>query len=244
MPRRRSSVQDLAVAFAAGAVAMLLLTLAIRSYPTSSGIDGEGTDTGSPRPTVESILPSRRDQPSAAVARPDAGHDIQPPETDHGTRKPPAGDASASLRTLRARNLLIPVTGITRDQLQSSFSDTRSGSRSHEAIDILAPRRTPVRAVEDGVIAKLFLSKAGGTTVYQFDPSGDYAYYYAHLEGYAPGLKDGAEVRRGQTIGFVGTSGNAPPETPHLHFAIFKLTAEKTWWEGEPIDPYAVWSGG
>jgi len=86
----------------------------------------------------------------------------------------------------------------------------------------------------------LFTSKAGGLTVYQFDPSSTYAYYYAHLERYASGLTDGDHVRRGQLLGYVGTSGNAPPDTPHLHFAIFKLTDKKRWWEGSPIDPFAV----
>jgi murein DD-endopeptidase MepM/ murein hydrolase activator NlpD len=97
-----------------------------------------------------------------------------------------------------------------------------------------------VLAVEAGTVAKLFLSNAGGLTVYQFDPRSTYAYYYAHLERYADGLKDGDDVRRGQVIGYVGTSGNAPRDTPHLHFAIFRLTDEKRWWQGTAIDPYPV----
>jgi peptidoglycan LD-endopeptidase LytH len=109
-----------------------------------------------------------------------------------------------------------------------------------EALDILAPRNTPVKAVEGGRIARLFSSKAGGITIYQFDPSEQYCYYYAHLERYADGLAEGAKIQKGQVIGYVGTSGNAPKDTPHLHFAIFKLTAERRWWEGTPIDPYDV----
>jgi len=120
------------------------------------------------------------------------------------------------------------------------IDERRSGSRAHEAIDILAPRNTPVKAIEGGTIARLFESKAGGITVYQFDPTEAYCYYYAHLERYAEGLREGDKVRKGQVIGYVGTSGNAPKNTPHLHFAIFKLTAEKHWWEGTPIDPYDV----
>jgi len=116
----------------------------------------------------------------------------------------------------------------------------RGSSREHEAIDILAPRNTPVLAVEDGTVAKLFLSKAGGNTIYQFDPSGQYCYYYAHLERYADGLKEADKVSRGQVIGYVCTSGNAPKNTPHLHFAVFRLTPQKHWWEGSPIDPYDV----
>src|SRR4029079_1891914 len=124
--------------------------------------------------------------------------------------------------------------------LRDSFGEGRTDSRKHEAIDILAPRNTPIVAVEDGTVAKLFNSKAGGITVYQFDPTTTYVYYYAHLERYAAGLIEGARLRRGQVIGYVGTSGNAPKDTPHLHFAIFKLTEKKRWWEGAAIDPYDV----
>lgn len=141
---------------------------------------------------------------------------------------------------LAKRDLDIPVEGVKANALVRSFEDRRSGSRAHEALDILAPRNTPVKAVEDGTIARLFESKAGGITVYQFDPTEQYCYYYAHLERYAEGLREGDRVRKGQVIGYVGTSGNAPKNTPHLHFAIFKLTAAKHWWEGTPIDPYDV----
>ena len=94
-------------------------------------------------------------------------------------------------------------------------------------------------AVEDGAIARLFESKAGGTTVYQFDPATKFVYYYAHLERYADGLKEGHHVLRGQALGFVGTSGNAPKDTPHLHFAIFRLGPERHWWQGTAVNPYA-----
>lgn len=137
------------------------------------------------------------------------------------------------------RDLVIPVEGVSADNLVPSFEDAR-GSRKHEALDILAPMGTPVRAVEGGRIARLFNSKAGGITIYQFDPSERYCYYYAHLSRYADGLREGDRVSRGQTIGYVGITGNAPKDTPHLHFAIFRLTPEKHWWEGSPIDPYPV----
>jgi murein DD-endopeptidase MepM/ murein hydrolase activator NlpD len=137
------------------------------------------------------------------------------------------------------RGLEIPVEGIAAEQLVRSFDDAR-GERKHQAIDILAPKGTPVVAVEDGRIARLFNSKAGGITIYQFDPSERYCYYYAHLDGYASGLRENDFVRKGQVIGYVGVTGNAPKDTPHLHFAVFRLTAEKRWWEGAPIDPYDV----
>jgi murein DD-endopeptidase MepM/ murein hydrolase activator NlpD len=155
------------------------------------------------------------------------------------TGKEPAVTA-APPEDLARRDFEIPVEGVKPDQLVRSFEDQRSGSRTHEALDILAPRNTPVKAVEDGKIARLFESKAGGTTIYQFDPTEQYCYYYAHLERYADGLREGDSVRKGQVIGYVGTSGNAPKNTPHLHFAIFKLTAAKHWWEGTPIDPYDI----
>lgn len=143
-------------------------------------------------------------------------------------------------RELKNRNLAVPVEGIRRDALVNSFHDERSQGRRHEAIDILAPQGTPVLAVEDGVIARLFRSAQGGITVYQYDPSQQYVYYYAHLDRYAENLNEGDRVRRGQVIGYVGTTGNAPRNTPHLHFAIFKMSDEKKWWQGTPIDPHAI----
>jgi murein DD-endopeptidase MepM/ murein hydrolase activator NlpD len=143
------------------------------------------------------------------------------------------------LADLRNRHLGMPVRGMTSAALVESFDDARDGRR-HEAIDIPSPRNTPVLAVEDGTIAKLFQSKAGGTTIYQFDSTSTYAYYYAHLERYAEDLGEGRAVRRGDVIGYVGTSGNAPETLPHLHFAIFKLGPDRKWWEGTPIDPYQV----
>lgn len=151
-----------------------------------------------------------------------------------------SGEVADVAEELVERHLAMPVEGIQREALVNSFDDPRGGGRKHEALDILAPRNTPVLAVEAGAIAKLFTSAQGGLTIYQFDPSGQYVYYYAHLERYAESLHEGDNVRRGQVIGYVGTSGNAPRNTPHLHFAIFKMTGEKRWWEGTPIDPYGI----
>jgi peptidoglycan LD-endopeptidase LytH len=151
-----------------------------------------------------------------------------------------AGVSHADLADLRARNLLIPVQGIPAKALVSSFSDAR-GSRKHEAIDILAPRGTNVLAVEDGTVAKLFTSEAGGLTIYQFDPDDRFVYYYAHLDRYAPWLKEDTPLKKGDVIGYVGTTGNAPETTPHLHFAISKLDADHRWWGGKALDPYLVW---
>lgn len=132
----------------------------------------------------------------------------------------------------------MPVVGARTMDLRDSFDEARGSSRRHEAIDILAPRGTPVVAVDEGKVAKLFTSKQGGLTVYQFDRNDSHAFYYAHLDRYANSLAEGTYLRRGDPIGFVGTSGNAPPDTPHLHFAIFELGPEKNWWQGKAIDPY------
>lgn len=150
--------------------------------------------------------------------------------------------AAYDLAVLRMRRLEVPVLGISAPALRDTFGDPRSGGRSHQALDIMAPRHHPVLAVEDGTIARLFSSRFGGLSIYQFDPTERYVYYYAHLERYAPALEEGDRVERGQIIGYVGTSGNAPPDAPHLHFAIHRLGADKRWWKGEPLNPYSVWS--
>ena len=148
---------------------------------------------------------------------------------------------AGSVEQLKRKHLEMPVDGVSRDRLHDSFDERRGGGlRRHEAIDIMAPRGTPVRAVEDARVAKLFRSVAGGLTIYLFDPTETFSYYYGHLDRYAPGLQDGQQVRRGDVIGYVGSTGNASEDAPHLHFAIFRLTEAKRWWEGIPIDPYDV----
>jgi murein DD-endopeptidase MepM/ murein hydrolase activator NlpD len=149
--------------------------------------------------------------------------------------------AAGAIADLRSRGLRLPIDDANIRAMEGDFAEGRDANgRAHEAVDILAQRNTPIRAVEDGTIAKLFESKAGGSTVYQYDPSGRFCYYYAHLERYAPGLREGLRVSRGDIIGYVGTSGNAPPNTPHLHFAVFELEADRRWWKGRAIDPYLI----
>jgi len=153
-----------------------------------------------------------------------------------------AGVALAAIGLLAAdamplRRLAIPVEGVRATELHDTFHEGRPG-HPHEAIDIAAPRGTRVLAVDDGKVAKLFTSVPGGLTVYQFDPDERFAYYYAHLDRYAEGLREGMRLRRGDVIGYVGTSGDAPPDAPHLHFAVFRLGPERQWWKGEAIDPF------
>ena len=138
--------------------------------------------------------------------------------------------------------LTIPVQGIAAAQLHDTFNEARSQGRVHEALDIMAPRGTPVIAVADGTVEKLFTSVPGGLTIYQFEPTGHYAYYYAHLDRYADGLQEKQAIKRGEVIGYVGSTGNADPSAPHLHFAIFELGPERKWWKGTAINPYPVFA--
>ncbi len=146
---------------------------------------------------------------------------------------------SAPAPAAAPQTLIVPVLGIPRSALRDNFGEARGAAR-HEAIDIAAPRGTPVLAVADGRVVKLFRSIPGGLTVYQFDPQSRYAYYYAHLDRCADTLKEGVLLKAGDTVGFVGSSGNASPEAPHLHFAIFELGPEKHWWQGRPLNPYPL----
>ena len=136
--------------------------------------------------------------------------------------------------------LMVPVDGIKLAGIKDNFDQPRGNERHHEALDIMAPKGTKVIAAADGKVAKLFTSKPGGLTIYEFDPTEKYAYYYAHLDRYADGLKEGAEIKRGDLIGYVGATGNADPNAPHLHFAVFELTPEKQWWKGTPVNPYPL----
>lgn len=139
--------------------------------------------------------------------------------------------------------LLLPVQGIASAQLQDTFTDARSEGRVHDAIDIMAAAGTPVLAVADGHVEKLFDSDKGGLTMYQFDPDGVHCYYYAHLQRYADGLAEKKQIKRGEVIGYVGSTGNANPQAPHLHFEVHVLGPEKQWWKGESINPYPLLTG-
>ncbi|HEY0334602.1 MAG TPA: M23 family metallopeptidase [Stenotrophomonas sp.] len=156
----------------------------------------------------------------------------------------PPSISSGPTTDTTAQGLSLPVQGITRTDLQDTFTDARSEGRVHDAIDIMSAEGTPVLAVADGTVEKLFDSKRGGLTIYQFEPSGRYAYYYAHLQRYADGLAEKQTLKRGQVIGYVGSTGNASAEAPHLHFAIFRLGPERRWWEGQALNPYPVLHDG
>jgi murein DD-endopeptidase MepM/ murein hydrolase activator NlpD len=150
---------------------------------------------------------------------------------------PPPARAEAPADPLAARRLLIPVKGLRREELRDNFDEKR-GMRRHHALDIMAKRGTPVVAVDDGRVVRVRRHLLGGLTVYQYDPEEKYAYYYAHLDRYANGLEEGQVLKRGELIGYVGSTGNAPASAPHLHFAITAMDHQKRWFRGKPVNPY------
>ena len=130
--------------------------------------------------------------------------------------------------------------GFSIERTKDSFRDRRGETRRHNAIDILAPRGTPVISADSGRILKLYRNNLGGLMVYASDAEGRYIYSYAHLDRYRHGLREGALIARGDTLGFVGTTGHAPPNTPHLHFAILRSNNVKRWSRGTPVNPFEV----
>jgi murein DD-endopeptidase MepM/ murein hydrolase activator NlpD len=138
------------------------------------------------------------------------------------------------------RDMLIPVVGMTSSRLQDTFDQGRDGERVHRALDIMAPRGTAVISADDGRILRIGANALGGNIIYATDPLNRVVYYYAHLDGYQPGLAAGATVARGDTLGFVGTTGNAPKDAPHLHFQVMRMPADGKYWDGDPINPYPL----
>jgi peptidoglycan LD-endopeptidase LytH len=158
-----------------------------------------------------------------------AGHHAQPGEPISG----PADDGAY----LSSRALMVPVVGVRPDQVSDTFREPRAGGRVHRALDILAPRGTPVVSADAGRVLRLRRNAAGGITIYAVDAGDRFVYYYAHLDRYAARLTEGKEVAKGEVIGYVGTTGNAPRNVPHLHFQIMKRPNAARWWDGEPVDP-------
>jgi len=155
----------------------------------------------------------------------------------------PANDLERfrDIEWLRDRHLVIPVAGVGRDRIEDTFVAGRDGGeRQHNAVDILAPRSTPVLAADDGVLLRMSSNNLGGITIFAADPDRRFVYYYAHLERYHSDMYVGRKLTKGDTIGYVGTSGNAPKDVPHLHFQIMRWPADGKFWAGEPINPYPI----
>lgn len=171
---------------------------------------------------------------------------IAPDPVDTAAASATATETSEKIRrrasVITSTELIIPVSNVSARALTDTWGASRSEGRTHEGIDIMAPAGTPVRAAADGRIVKFFDSERGGITIYQFDTSERFVYYYAHLSARAAGLAEGAVVSQGDVIGYVGMSGNAP--VPHLHFEIQRLTPERRWWEAESMNPYPLLVAG
>lgn len=222
---------------------------AAATVPTAHQAPTPGAAT-TPAPTLEAgpatplspVQATPIDPPAAAAhpvpGAPGAGKGAG--DSLAGMRPADTSGAGAMTASSSGMSLLVPVAGVKPAHIRDTYTQPRGNERMHEALDIAAPIGTPVYAVADGRIAKLFNSKPGGLTIYQFDPAEKYSYYYAHLDRYANALKEGQHVKRGELIGYVGTTGNADPAAPHLHFAMFELGPEKHWWQGKPVNPYPL----
>ena len=153
-----------------------------------------------------------------------------------------AGSVSSveAVNYLLARGMAIPVAGMPMSRLRDTFDEGRDAGRVHRALDILAPRGTAVIAADSGHILRIGTNTLGGNVIYATDPLGRIVYYYAHLDAFQPGVAQGAAIARGDTLGFVGTTGNAPRDTPHLHFQVMRMPPDGKYWDGEPINPYPL----
>ena len=197
---------------------------------------GSGTSDQQPLSSVSGTSDQQR------VSRASGSNDQRPLSGGSGTsdqQRVSTGD----VEYLRSEGLQIPVAGVNRSQLRDSFSDARGEGRRHEAIDIPAPRATPVVSASDGIVARLFNSRLGGTTLYCFDKTGQFVFYYAHLSGYADGIAERKPIRKGEVLAYVGNTGDAGPGNFHLHFSISKASTPWKWYGGDAIDPYPLLGG-
>jgi murein DD-endopeptidase MepM/ murein hydrolase activator NlpD len=217
------------------------------SQPNASGElqvppnDAARATAPTPAPTATEGTPPPDASPSAqasstpATASPSPTIDATPPASPT-----PVVHADARAADSSGARLLIPVAGVRAEQLQDTYTQSRSEGRTHNAIDIMAARNTPVVAAVDGTVVKLFQSERGGITLYQLGTDNRTVYYYAHLERYADGLAENRFMRRGELLGYVGDSGNAGRDNCHLHFSVWTITDPKRFWDGENINPYPL----
>jgi murein DD-endopeptidase MepM/ murein hydrolase activator NlpD len=153
------------------------------------------------------------------------------------------GSSGSDASYLLSRRIFVPVAGADMSKVEDSFYEPRDGGRTHRAIDILAPRGTPILSADDGKILRMTTSALGGISMYTVDTENRLVYYYAHMDHYNDAMSPGRTIARGDTLGYVGTTGNAPKDTPHLHFQVMRWPADGKYWNGDPIDPYAALGG-
>jgi murein DD-endopeptidase MepM/ murein hydrolase activator NlpD len=204
--------------------------------------NGDASATTPPNtPETTQSTPSTTPSPSAEASPAPSSPTSTPTPTSGAPQTSPNATAPAGGATsANASGLLIPVAGIRPEQLQDTYTQSRSAGRTHNSIDIMAARNTPVLAAADGQIIKLFNSERGGITLYQLGTDQRTVYYYAHLERYADGITENRFARRGELLGYVGDTGNAGRDNCHLHFAIWLVTDPKRFWDGENVNPYPL----
>ncbi len=197
------------------------------------------TPSAAPGATESAATPGASSPAGEASSSPSATPSPFVNSTPQASTSPQVStDAHAANST--GTGLLIPVAGIRPEQLQDTYTQSRSEGRTHNAIDIMAARNTPVVAAVDGTVIKLFQSERGGITLYQLGTDNRTVYYYAHLERYADGIAENRFMRRGELLGYVGDSGNAGKDNCHLHFSIWLVTDPKRYWDGENLNPYPL----
>ena len=156
----------------------------------------------------------------------------------------PATSFDEDVLYLEGRELVVPVAPAVSPRIRDSFTEGRDrGARQHNAIDIMAPRGTPVLAADSGRVLRMSTSTLGGITLYATDPGERLVYYYAHLDAYHPSVTQGMRIARGDTLGFVGSTGNASADAPHLHFQVMRMPPDRRYCDGTPINPYPVLAG-
>src|SRR6266851_1035204 len=222
--KRRARTLLVSVAIVAAVVALVALLSTISKKPGTTITFPQDASPATPLPSQTQNNSAGLQPTPALIASP--GNNINPPGPTPSSGSP--------------GKLIIPVAGVRPEQLRDTFSEARSEGRVHDAIDIPAPRGTPVIAAADGPVVKLFQSERGGLTIYQLSTDGKFVYYYAHLDRYAEGLAEGHFAKQGETIAYVGDSGNAGSGNYHLHFSVAEIADPKNFWHGININPYPL----
>ena len=243
---RRFATASVLVAAVAATACIQVKDASDEAAKAAADSAGGGVFIGDPKPNAPTPSPDTYGADSATPVRGFGPTEIEAAlRTDTTHTLEVVDSAVATLPTdadlaVLQRELTIPVAGVTRAALRDTYDEMRGGTRRHEALDIVAPRGTAVLSAAPGRVLKLFNSKPGGLMVYAADSSERFILMYGHLDAYQPGLAEGQALRRGQTLGTVGTTGNAPPTVPHLHFAVARSSDVKQWWKGMPVNPYPL----
>lgn len=240
------------LAFMAGAVSMLVALIATGWAAPATLHRMQAIALPSAFSPAVAVVPAAPAPPTASAPAVQPAGDPSAAEVpfvrvapaDLPTAKMPVGAPAAAAAPTTVvpalQRLLIPVQGVKATSLVDTYQQARGQGRRHDAIDIVAPRGTPVLASSDGVVMKLFESVRGGTALYELAPDGRTIYYYAHLDRYAPGMAQGRALHRGEVLGFVGNTGDAGPGNYHLHFEVSTTTDPRKYWGGVPQNPYPL----